>query len=68
MTKKLLNLSLWLALVSPMTVLADNHGDHKGKAQCSCNKECKENCKAGKTKDCKCDGKSCECKDGKPCH
>ncbi len=72
MTKRLLNLGLWLALVSPIAVMADNHDDHKTNAQCTCTKECKENCKAGNTKDCKCDGKcngkSCECKDGKSCH
>jgi len=38
-------------------VWADNHEGHK---DCTCTKECKENCKKGDTKDCKCENGACK--------
>lgn len=65
--KKIMTFSLWLSLLSPIAALADNH-EHKDKSShCSCSKECKDQCKSSKSKNCQCDGKSCECKEGKSC-
>lgn len=65
--KKLSQFVLWTSLILPSLSIADNHDAHsKDKSKCECTKECKDNCKAGKSKDCSC--KSCECTKGKECH
>lgn len=66
--RKLVNLSLWLSLISPFAFATDANKVQGSAAKCNCSQECKENCNSGKDKNCKCDEKSCECKNGKSCH
>ena len=47
--------ALLLNLSTPTFAVESEH-------KCDCTKECKENCKKGQAKDCKC--KHCDCKKG----
>lgn len=58
--KKIALLSMLLGSLVAVPSYADNHG-----TDCSCTKECKENCSKGKTENCKC--KECDCKKADHC-